>query len=106
MLAVGFYVLATKVVKKVEKTKKTTKELRNPLWFIYLFVPLQSVMNWKFYIAWAVKFALCMVVYSYAAKLTNSLWWAFLMALGILILIAILESYIMDWIEKWKEKHK
>jgi len=47
-----------------------------------------------------------MVVYSYAAKLTNSLWWAFLMALGILILIAILESYIMDWIEKWKEKHK
>ena len=63
-------------------------------------------MNWKFIISWAVKFSLCMVVYSYAAKLTNSLWWAFLMAFGFLILIAIAESYVIDWIEKWKEGRK
>jgi len=64
------------------------------------------VMNWKFIISWAVKFALATVVYNFSAKLTNSLWWAFLMALGFLIFIAILESYITDWIEKWKEGRK
>ena len=63
-------------------------------------------MNWKFILSWAVKFALSTVVYSFAAKLTNSLWWAFLMAIGFLIFIAILESYIEEWIEKWREKRQ
>jgi len=26
------------------------------------------------------------------------------MALGFLIFVAILESYVMDWIEAWKER--
>ena len=65
-----------------------------------------AVMNMKFIISWAIKFALCTIVYSYAAKLTNSLWWAFLMAIGFLIFIAMLESYVIDWIEKWKEGRK
>ena len=63
-------------------------------------------MNWKFILSWAIKFALSTVVYSFAAKLTNSLWWAFLMAIGFLIFIAILESYIEEWIEKWREKRQ
>lgn len=61
-------------------------------------------MNWKFRIAWAIKFLLATVVYNLAVKFTNSLWWAFLMALGFLILIAIAESYLIDWIEKLKNK--
>ena len=69
-------------------------------------ITFAPVMNWKFIISWAVKFALATIVYNFSAKLTNSLWWAFVMALGFLIFIAILESYVIDWIEKWKERRK
>lgn len=59
-------------------------------------------MNWRFIISWAVKFMICMAVWNLSAWLTNSIGLAFFMALGILILMAIAESYIIDWIEKWK----
>lgn len=65
-----------------------------------------AVMNWKFIIGWGIKFALCTVVYNLAAKWTGGPWLAFFMAIGFLIFIAILESYVIDWIEKWKEKRK
>lgn len=51
-----------------------------------------------------IKFVLSMLVYYLAAWKTGSLWWAFAMALGFMILIAIAESYVIDWIEKRKEK--
>ena len=50
------------------------------------------------------KFVLSMAVYFLAVKQTGSLWWAFLMALGFMILIAIAESYLIDWIERRKER--
>ncbi|MDE6011486.1 MAG: hypothetical protein K2J86_03070 [Prevotella sp.] len=61
-------------------------------------------MNWKFILSWGIKFALCTLVCNLAIGLTNSLWWAFLMALGFLIIIAILESYVTDWIQKLKNR--
>ena len=85
---------------------------QSAFYFLYFLAVSQKsttfapVMNWKFIISWAVKFALATVVYNFAAKLTNSLWWAFVMALGFLIIIAILESYVIDWIEKWKERRQ
>ena len=51
-----------------------------------------------------IKFVLSMVVYYLAVWKTGSLWWAFAMALGFMILIAIAEAYVIDWIEKRKEK--
>ena len=62
-------------------------------------------MNWKFILSWAIKFALSTLVFDFALAWTESAWLAFPMALGFLIIIAILESYAIDWIEKWKEKH-
>ena len=59
-------------------------------------------MNWRFIISWTVKFAICVAVWDVAAWLTNSIGLAFFMALGILILMAIAESYIIDWWEKRK----
>ena len=61
-------------------------------------------MNWKFILSWAIKFALCTVVFDLALAWTDSAWLAFPMALGFLILIAIAESYVIDWIKKWREK--
>ena len=63
-------------------------------------------MNWKFIISWAVKFALCIVVWDIAVWLTNSAGYAFFLALGFLILIAIAESYVMSWLEKRREAKK
>lgn len=63
-------------------------------------------MNWKFILSWTAKFALCTVVYNLTVGWTSSLWWAFAMALGFLILFAIAESYVIDWIEAWKEKRR
>lgn len=57
-------------------------------------------MNWKFIISWTLKFVLCVVVWDVSAWLTNSVGLAFFMALGILILLAIAESYITDWIDR------
>jgi hypothetical protein len=74
--------------------------------FSEISITFAAVMNWKFIISWAIKFALCTVVYNLAVGQTGSLWWAFLMALGFLIIIAIAESYVIDWIEKWKESRK
>lgn len=54
--------------------------------------------------SWTIKFTLSVVVYDLAVAWTASLWWAFLMALGFLMLIAIAESYVVDWIQKYKEK--
>ena len=61
-------------------------------------------MNWRFILSWTIKFTLSVVVYDLAVAWTASLWWAFLMALGFLMLIAIAESYVVDWIQKYKEK--
>ncbi len=47
-----------------------------------------------------------MAVYNLCVWLTNSAGSAFFMALGFLILLAILESYVIDWIEAWKERKK
>ncbi len=57
-------------------------------------------MNWKFIINWTVKFCLCMVMWNIALWITNRPGLAFFMALGFLILIAIAESYVKDWLEK------
>ena len=59
-------------------------------------------MNWKFIISWTLKFVLCVAVWDLSAWLTNSAGLAFFMSLGILILLAIAESYIKDWIERRK----
>ena len=53
-------------------------------------------MNWKFIIKWVVTFTVALVIYD----LTGSFW----MSLGILILVAIAESYIIDYFEKRKKK--
>ena len=63
-------------------------------------------MNWKFIINWTVKFVLCLVVWDISVWITNSMGYAFLMALGFLILIAIAESYITDWLERRHEAKK
>ncbi len=52
-------------------------------------------MNWKFIIRWVVTFTVCLVIYN----LTASFW----MSLGILILLAVAESLVMDWWNKRKE---
>lgn len=61
-------------------------------------------MNWKFIINWTLKFALCILVWDIAVWITNSMGLAFCMALGFLILFAIAESYIKDWLEKRKDQ--
>ena len=60
-------------------------------------------MNWKFIISWTVKFVLCVIVWDIAVWITNSMGLAFFMALGFLILFAIVESYVIDWWEKRRE---
>ena len=60
-------------------------------------------MNWNFIIKWVVKFAICMAVWNLAVWLTNSIGLAFFMALGLLILLSIAESYIIDWMEKRRQ---
>lgn len=63
-------------------------------------------MNWKFILRTTVKFVLSMVVYYLAVWKTGSLWWAFAMALGFMILIAITEAYVIDWWERRKQKEE
>jgi hypothetical protein len=75
-------------------------------WFQEKAVTLSAVMNWKFILSWTVKFTLCLVVWNIAVYQTNSLLAGFCLALGCLILLAIAESYVIDWIEKWKENRK
>ena len=60
-------------------------------------------MNWKFIISWTVKFALCVVVWDIAVWLTNSMGYAFFMALGLLIVLVIIEAYVKSWWEKRRE---
>ena len=60
-------------------------------------------MNWKFIISWTIKFVLCVVVWDIAVWLTNSMGYAFFLALGFLIILAIAESYVKSWIEKRRE---
>lgn len=61
-------------------------------------------MNWKFIISITIKFVICIFVWDVAIWLTNSLGLAFFMALGLLILMAIAESFIKDWWEKRKSE--
>ena len=63
-----------------------------------------AVMNWSFILRTTIKFVLSMVVYYLAVWKLNSLWWAFVMALGFMILIAIAEGYVIDWIQKLKDR--
>lgn len=53
-------------------------------------------MNRKFILKWVVTFTVALVIYD----LTGSFW----MSLGILILVAIAESYIIDYFEKRRKK--
>ena len=63
-------------------------------------------MNWRFIVSWVIKFSLCLAVWNLSAWLTNSVGLAFFMALGILILLAIAESYVTDWIEDYLNQRK
>ena len=51
-------------------------------------------MNWKFISHWVITFTVCLIIYN----LTGSFW----MSLGILILLAVAGSLIMDWWNKRK----
>jgi len=51
-------------------------------------------MNWKFILRWVITFTVCLVIYD----LTGSFW----MSLGILILLAVAESFVIDWWNKRK----
>ena len=53
---------------------------------------MQIVMNWKFILRWVVTFVIVLIVYN----LTASFW----MSLGILILLAVAEGYLADYLEK------
>ena len=55
-------------------------------------------MNWRFILKWVITFTVALVI----LDLTGSFW----MSLGILILIAIAESYALDFIDKYKQKKK
>ena len=46
------------------------------------------------------------LVFDFALAWTESAWLAFPMALGFLIIIAIIESYVIDWIEKRKNSQE
>ena len=67
-------------------------------------VTLYADMNWRFILSWAIKFALSTVVFDIALAWTQSAWLAFPMALGFLIIIAIAESYVIDWIRSKKDR--
>ena len=75
-----------------EKQKKTSFFFCFSLTYLYLCI---SNMNWRFILQWVVTFTVCLVVYD----LTGSFW----MSLGILILLVVVKSIVMDWIEKRKE---
>jgi len=51
-------------------------------------------MNWKFILRWVTTFTVCLIIYN----LTASFW----MSLGILILLAVVESLVIDWWNKRK----
>ena len=51
-------------------------------------------MNWKFILRWVITFTVCLVIYD----ITGSFW----MSLGILILLAVVESLVIDWWNKRK----
>ena len=51
-------------------------------------------MNWKFILRWVITFTVCLIIYN----LTASFW----MSLGILILLAVVESLVIDWWNKRK----
>ena len=53
-------------------------------------------MTWKFILRWVITFTVCLIIYD----LTGSFW----MSLGILILLAVGESFVIDWLEKRKGK--
>ena len=55
-------------------------------------------MNKKFIIKWVVTFTVALTIYN----MTVSFW----MSLGILILVAIAESYVIDFIDQRKNKKK
>ena len=85
---------------------------QSAFYFLYFLAVSQKsttfapVMNWKFILSWAIKFALCTVVFDFALAWTESAWLAFPMALGFLIIIAIIESYVIDGIEKRKNSQE
>lgn len=54
-------------------------------------------MNWKFILRWVITFTVCLIIYN----LTNSFW----MSLGILILLAVVESLAIDWWNK-RKRHR
>ena len=51
-------------------------------------------MNWKFILRWVITFTVCLVIYD----IMGSFW----MSLGILILLAVVESLVIDWWNKRK----
>jgi len=64
-------------------------------------------MNWRFICKWVVTFSVATFVYNLTLRLTNGgRWTAFLMALGVMILLAVAVGYVIDWIEARKEKRQ
>lgn len=53
-------------------------------------------MNWRFISKWVITFTVATIVYTLTAR--------FWMALGVMILLAVAEGYVIDWMEKYKEK--
>ena len=59
---------------------------QSAFYFLYFLAVSQKsttfapVMNWKFILSWAIKFALCTVVFDFALAWTESAWLAFPMA--------------------------
>ena len=57
-------------------------------------------MNWRFIIKWVVVFTVATVVWTLTAR------YGFWMALGVMILLAVLTGFVTDWIEKRKNKDR
>ena len=55
-------------------------------------------MNWRFISKWVITFTVATIVYT----LTGRFW----MALGIMILLAVAESYVIDYIDRRKAKRE
>ena len=55
-------------------------------------------MNWRFISKWVITFTVATIVYT----LTGRFW----MALGVMILLAVAYSYVLDFIERRKEKQE
>jgi hypothetical protein len=79
------------------RCKKSSNENERKIFFFFAFCSFIRTfaprMNWRFILRWVITFTVCLVIYD----LTASFW----MSLGILILLAVAESLVIDW---WKKR--